>query len=91
MHELSLMVDLIRKVESIALEQGASRVLGVKVRLGALSHISPDHLREHFAHASCGTAAEGAWLDVEVLSDATDPNAQEVILESVEVEKDGRI
>jgi hydrogenase nickel incorporation protein HypA/HybF len=85
MHEMSLMVDLMRKIETVALEHGAGRVARVKIRLGALSHFSPEHFREHFMHASRGTRAEGATLEVAVSDDAVDPKAQDVMLESVEV------
>ena len=56
------------------------------MRLGALSHISADHFREHFDHAAGGTPAEGARLEVEVFGDVDDPRAQDIILDSVEVE-----
>jgi len=59
MHEFSLIKDLIHKITKIAHEQHASKVLSVTVKLGALSHISPDHFREHFIHASHGTITEG--------------------------------
>ncbi|GAN35237.1 MAG: hydrogenase nickel insertion protein [Candidatus Brocadia sinica] len=85
MHEFSLVKDLIRKITSLAYEQRASRVTGVTVKLGALSHISPDHFREHFIHASRGTVAEGSRLHLEVLTDVTDPQSQEVLLENIEV------
>jgi hydrogenase nickel incorporation protein HypA/HybF len=42
-------------------------------------------LREHFARAAQGTVAEGARLNLEVLTNVTDPHAQEILLESVEV------
>jgi len=76
MHELSLIIDLMRKIDVIAREQGARRVVGVKVRLGALSHISPAHLREHFEAAATGTIAEAATLDIEALRGERDPYAQ---------------
>lgn len=85
MHEASLMKDLMRKIESVAHEQNAAGVLGISVRLGALSHMSAGHFREHFAVASKGTLAEGAKLKIEVLTDTNDPHAQEILLESVEI------
>ena len=88
MHEFSLISNLMRKIESIAREQRAKKVVGVKVKLGALSHISADHFCEHFVRAAGGTCAEGARLDAEVLTDEGDPQAQEIILESVDVEVD---
>jgi hydrogenase nickel incorporation protein HypA/HybF len=86
MHEASLMKNLIGKVEQLAREHGASRVTSLSVKLGALSHFSPDHFREHFEHASRGTVAEGASLEIEVLTDIADPRAQDVILDSAQIE-----
>jgi hydrogenase nickel incorporation protein HypA/HybF len=85
MHEASLMNNLISKIESVAREQNATRVLGISVRLGALSHMSASHFREHFAVSSAGTVAEGAELKIEVLTDTSDPHAQDILLESVEI------
>jgi hydrogenase nickel incorporation protein HypA/HybF len=86
MHEFSLINDLMRKIDAIAREQGARRVVGVKVRVGALSHFSPDHFREHLEAATIGTIAETAMLDIEVLRDEYDPNSQDILLDSAEVE-----
>ena len=86
MHELSLLSDLLRKITSVAQEQNAEKVVSIQVKLGALCHLSAAHFREHFAHATCGTVAEGAQLELEVLTDQTDPNAQEIVLESVTIE-----
>lgn len=86
MHELSLMADLMRKLESIAREQRPRKIVSVRLKLGALSHISSDRLREHFAHVARGTAIEGTRLDIDVLADVTDLHAQDILLVSVEVE-----
>lgn len=85
MHEFSLMADLLRKIEQLARDADADKVTGVKVKLGALSHITPDHFREHFEEAIVGTVAEGATLDVEQCDDEHDPNAQDILLESVDI------
>jgi len=87
MHEFSLIKDLIHKITTIAHEQHASKVLSVTVKLGALSHISQDHFRDHFIHASHGTVAEGAQININIMTDTTDPLSQEVLLESIEVNK----
>ena len=86
MHELSLLSDLMRKIASVAQEQNAEKVVSIRVKLGAFCHLSADHFREHFTHAARGTVAEGAQLEIEVSTDQTDPNAQEIVLESVEIE-----
>jgi len=85
MHEASLMKDLMLKIEAVAREQNACQVVAVSVRLGALSHMSAGHFREHFSLASQGTVAAGAELNIEVLTDTSDPHAQEILLESVEI------
>ena len=86
MHEFSLINDLMRKIETIARDQGAGRVVALKVKLGALSHISAEHFCEHFEAAARGTIAEGGRLEIETLTDESDPHAQDILLDSVELE-----
>lgn len=86
MHEKALMDDLIRKLEAEASSEGAERVTRIRVRLGALSHFTEAHFREHFEHASRGTVAEGAEVEAELGTDPTEPQAQGVVLESVDVQ-----
>jgi hydrogenase nickel incorporation protein HypA/HybF len=85
MHEASLMKGLIRRVLEVAQSRNASRVEAVHVRLGALSHMSEPHFREHYAVAAAGTLAEGARIHAIVETDIRSPDAGEVILESIEV------
>ncbi len=86
MHEQALMRDVVARVEAVARDEGASRVTAVRVRLGALSHFTPEHFREHFEDAARGTVAEGAAVDAELSGDLADPLAANVLVESVEVE-----
>jgi hypothetical protein len=51
MHELSLMADLMRKLDAIAREQYPAKIIDVTIKLGALAHVSAQHLREHFVQA----------------------------------------
>jgi len=88
MHEQSLMADLMRKILSVSLMNGGSKVAGLKVKLGALAHISPEHFMEHFVEAAKGTVAEGARVDAEVETDTTDPRAQDIWIDSVELEEE---
>jgi hydrogenase nickel incorporation protein HypA/HybF len=81
------MKNLMRRVEDLAREHGARRITRIAVKLGALSHFSPDHFREHFEQASRGTVAEGASLEIELLTDISDPRAQDVIVESADIEE----
>jgi len=86
MHEASLIRDLMQKIDALAADERAQRIVGVGVWLGALSHMSADHFREHFIRASRGTIADGAALNIEASTDSSDPNAQSLLLKSVEVE-----
>lgn len=86
MHEHSLMQNLMQKIEAIAEQNDAERVTGVKVWLGALSHFSREHFQQHFDVAAKGSRAEGAQLMLELSDDEQHPRAQDVILESIEVD-----
>jgi hydrogenase nickel incorporation protein HypA/HybF len=86
MHERALMTDLMREIEGVARADGATRVTRVSVRLGALSHFTQEHFREHFVDASRGTLAEGAAVDAVLENNLEDPRAAGVVLESLEVE-----
>jgi hydrogenase nickel incorporation protein HypA/HybF len=85
MHEKALMDDLMAKILDVAAEQGDVRVTQVSVWLGALSHFTPEHFRDHFDDAARGTAAEGAEVVATLDDDLSDPRAQGVVLESVSV------
>lgn len=85
MHERALMNDLVRKVLVVAEAEGASSVARIRVRLGALSHFTPPHFREHWAEATRGTLAEGAEVEATMNEDLIGDEAQGVVLQSVEV------
>lgn len=89
MHERRLMDDLVREIESRARAVEADRVTCVRVRLGALSHFTEAHFREHFVDAARGGLAEGAEVEAELRDDPTEPEAQGVVLKSIEVEYAG--
>lgn len=86
MHEKALMDDLMRTIQARARAEGAVRVTRIRVRLGALSHFTPEHFREHFEDAARGTLAEGAEVEADSSVDPTEPAAQGVVLESIDVE-----
>jgi hydrogenase nickel incorporation protein HypA/HybF len=85
MHEKALMDDLMAKILAVAEAEGGARVVRIRVHLGALSHFTPGHFREHFVDASRGTLAEGAAVEADLDDDPTAPNATGVVLHSVEV------
>jgi hydrogenase nickel incorporation protein HypA/HybF len=79
------MDDLVRKVLAVAQTERATSVSRIRVRLGALSHFTPEHFVEHWVDATRGTLAEGAEVDATVDDDLAGEAAQGVVLESVEV------
>ena len=80
MHEMSLLRGLLHQIETLAQRNASARVTVVRLKIGALAHIEPDHLREHFAETARGTVAEGARLDIE-----TTEELHELTLESIDV------
>ncbi len=86
MHEYSLISALINKIEQIAGESDAKTVTTLTLRIGALAHMSADHLREHFTEGSRGTIMESAELVIEESDDTEDPGAQDILLKSISVE-----
>ena len=86
MHERKVMEDLVREIERRAAQAGGHRVTRIRVRLGALSHFTPEHFREHFEDASRGTLAGKARIESELGTDPTEPTAQGVGLEELDVE-----
>ena len=87
MHETALVRDVVRRIEDVARAAGARRVTGAKVWLGALSHVSAEHFREHFAIEAEGSIAASATLSIELSGDLDHPLAQHVRLESVDLDK----
>lgn len=63
-HELSIAMNVVETVSRLAAEQGASRVLAVTLRIGALSAVHEDSLRHGFGLACEGTALSGAELRI---------------------------
>jgi len=86
MHETGLIRDLVHRLEAAARDSEAERVAEVTVWLGALSQMSAEHFREHFTTEARGTVAEGAALTLEVSDDFTDPEAQSVVLRSIDLQ-----
>jgi hydrogenase nickel incorporation protein HypA/HybF len=86
MHETTWIADLVQKVAAVARRDGAKRVVGVTVRLGPSSVLSPEHLRERFADAARGTLAEGAWLATTQVGEEVGPIERSEVLDSIEIE-----
>lgn len=86
MHESSLILGLLKQISQLAKKENAKKITEVNIKLGALSNISSEHFREHFAVETGGSIADGAKLNIKVEENIHDPHALEIILESIEVE-----
>jgi hydrogenase nickel incorporation protein HypA/HybF len=88
MHEKSLMTDFFRKIKEIASTENVDQVTKIHVKLGALSHISAKHFRQHFDEIKTGTVAENAEVIITEDGNVHDPRAQDITLISVDVPGD---
>jgi hydrogenase nickel incorporation protein HypA/HybF len=87
MHETALVRDVVRRFEDLARATGARRVTGARLWLGALSHVSADHFREHYAIEAQGSIAAGATLTIAVSDDLDHPLARHIRLESADLDE----
>ena len=85
MHEAALLRDLVRKVSEVADASAPSRVRRVRLWVGALSHLTAQHLTEGWGIAAEGTPAADAAIEVVTSTDLADPRAQGVVLLSVDI------
>ena len=84
MHEASLILNLLKKVNDLAYENAAVKVSAIEVSVGVLAGISLEHLREHLLAATPGTVADGAEFRLRM---SDDPLSTGLLLESVELEQ----
>lgn len=84
MHEKGITDCLITKILELAHKEKATKITKVSVKLGIFSHMSPSHFKEHFDVSAYGTIAEGAVIETEKSNDIHDPNANIVVLRSIE-------
>lgn len=83
MHEHSLIKNLLHTMAELATQENGA-IVGATIQLGALSHISAEHFREHFVHETAGTGLEGINLNIIALDDIHHPLAQDIVLQSLE-------
>jgi Zn finger protein HypA/HybF involved in hydrogenase expression len=83
------MDDLLREIGDIVHREGATRVRCLRVTLGVLANMTPEHFREHLEAAAPGTPAEGAEIECDCDPDPRAPGAQGIRLRSLELEYPG--
>ena len=67
MHELSIMESAVNQALEHARQAGAKRVVGLRLRIGALSGVVPEALQFAFEAVTTGTPAEGATLTIDAV------------------------
>ncbi|MBI5385454.1 MAG: hydrogenase maturation nickel metallochaperone HypA [Verrucomicrobia bacterium] len=65
MHEVGIMQEAVRMAIETATAQGAGRVHGLRLRVGAMSGVVPEAMQFAFDMVCAGTIAEGAKLEIE--------------------------
>lgn len=65
MHELSVCLALLEEVKRVAAENNASGVARIVVKVGPLSGVEADLLKNAYPLAAAGTLAEEAELEIE--------------------------
>ncbi len=65
MHELSIIQSALEIVEEQARQQGAVRVLAIRMAIGDLSGVVPEALEFAFEALASETLAEGARLEID--------------------------
>lgn len=88
MHESRLVADLVNRIEEEVARSGASRVLGARLQIGALSHVTPESLREHLVLAIGESAIGVPIFEITKMTDTSDPTALDVRLVSISVADD---
>jgi Zn finger protein HypA/HybF involved in hydrogenase expression len=85
MHEEALLADLRRKLVELGRQHHATRIAGVSVWMGALTHLTESQLRARWPGTVEGTAAEGSTLRVERSEDPSDARATAIVLQRIEL------
>lgn len=68
MHETSLALAVLDRIEERAQRDGRTGARSIALRIGELAGVVPEVLEFCFAHACAGTLAEGAELTVETVT-----------------------
>jgi len=89
MHEEAMLKDVVRKAEEVAAQEGSVRVTRIRIWVGARSHLAGPELKERWGSAVNGTTLAGAEVVIETSRDGDDPNAERIILRSLDVEPGG--
>ncbi len=67
MHELGVMIEVVRTVEDFAVHNGVSRIDTLVLQIGELSSVVPEYVKACYPAAVDGTLLEETKLSIEIL------------------------
>ena len=67
MHELGIVMEIVRVVDEFAKEQDITKVETIVLQIGELSGVVPEFIKECFPAAIYGTFMEDTALEIEII------------------------
>ena len=67
MHELGILVEIVRRVEAVMDQQGLTRVESVVLQIGEMASVVPYFVEQCYPAAVNGTRLENTRLEIEIL------------------------
>ena len=67
MHELGIMINVVRTVENFAIENGITEIDTLVLQIGELSSVIPRYAKACYPAAVDGTMLENTKLEIEIL------------------------
>ncbi len=67
MHELGIMIEVVKTVESFAQKNGVSKIDTLVLQIGELSPVVPRYIEECYTAAIDGTSLQDTKLKIEIL------------------------
>lgn len=67
MHELGVVVEVVKKVEKVAVQQNLTVIDTIVLQIGALSSMIPKYIEQCFPAAVDGTSLENTKLKIDVI------------------------
>ncbi len=67
MHELGIMIEIIKTVENIAVQNGVTQIDTLVLQIGELAPVVPEYIRQCYPAAVDGTLLQNTKLKIEIL------------------------
>lgn len=67
MHELGVLIEIVKQVEQVAAENEVERIEALVLQIGELSSMVPHYMKKLYPAAVEGTILEASTLEIEVI------------------------